>query len=132
MATAMQFTLAAIGLLPLLLYILYRQLLPRPLPAIPYNRAATNHILGDAATFMAASRPDVHNWILEQCVALDSPVIQLFMRPFRRPWVIVTDFQEANDIMARRTREFDRSDFFGVSEQGKHVNICFHLPILHS
>ena len=27
--------------------------------------------------------------------------------------VVLSDFREAQDIMTRRTREFDRSDFFG-------------------
>lgn len=96
-----------------ILYLLYLRLLPKPLPGIPYNEAATRSILGDIPALVKTGRPDVHNWIVEQCVAHDSPVIQLFMRPFRRPWIILTDFQEANDILTRRTREFDRSNFFG-------------------
>lgn len=64
--------------------------------------------------FMETRGPDAHNWILEQCVAHDSPIIHLLMRPFRKPWVIITDFQEANDILTRPTRESDRSPFFGV------------------
>lgn len=30
-----------------------------------------------------------------------------------KPWVIVADAREANDILVRRSREFDRSSFFG-------------------
>ncbi|KAF7191952.1 Cytochrome P450 monooxygenase [Pseudocercospora fuligena] len=61
---------------------------------------------------------------------LNSPIIQVFMRPFSRPWVVLTDGREyvvptqqakggcltqfrAMDIMTRRGREFDRSNFFG-------------------
>ncbi|KAK0701274.1 cytochrome P450 [Lasiosphaeris hirsuta] len=36
-------------------------------------------------------------------------VVQIFMTPFGRPWVLVSDFWEAQDIMMRRTREFDKS-----------------------
>ena len=52
-------------------------------------------------------------WMVSQSVALNSPIVQLFLRPFQKPWVIITDFRESQDILLRRTREFDRSDFLG-------------------
>lgn len=104
-----------IGCIAVVIYLLYRSLLPKPIPGIPCNDAATKSLLGDLPALIRTGRQDPHNWLAEQCIALNSPVIQAFMRPFRRPWIILTDYQEANDIMTRRTREFDRSDFFGVS-----------------
>ena len=61
-----------------------------------------------------AERKEIYTWLTAQCKKLNSPVVQVFMRPFGgRPWVILSDFREAQDIMTKRTREFDRSDFFG-------------------
>ena len=49
--------------------------------------------------------PDVLKWHAEtnelmsyltaQCVELNSPIIQLFVRPFSKPWIIMTDFRES-------------------------------------
>lgn len=52
-------------------------------------------------------------WMTSQNVKLHSPIIQLFCRPLQKPWVVITDFKESQDILLRRTREFDRSDFLG-------------------
>lgn len=46
-------------------------------------------------------------------IEIDAPVFQLFMRPFGKPWVIMTDFREAFDVCATRKDEFDRSAFTG-------------------
>jgi cytochrome P450 len=42
-----------------------------------------------------------------------SPIIQAFIKPMALPWVVVTDPYESQDILLRRTKEFDRSGFFG-------------------
>lgn len=43
------------------------------------------------------------------CTKLNSPIVQLFVRPFDRPWVIVSDPDVAYDVLVRRTPlEFDR------------------------
>ncbi|KAJ3576912.1 hypothetical protein NPX13_g3557 [Xylaria arbuscula] len=52
------------------------------------------------------------SWISSQVVAMNSPIIQVFLRPFSTPWVVVADFRESQDILMRRTREFDRGDDF--------------------
>lgn len=46
-------------------------------------------------------------------IELDSPVIQMFMRPYAKPWIIVNDFREAMDIQMYRNHEFDRAHFLG-------------------
>lgn len=94
-------------------YFLYRLALPKPIPGIPYNKAAAERILGDVPEFMKwfSKKSELYTFLTEQCIKLDSPIAQLFVRPFGKPWVIVTDYHEAQDIMTRRTREFDRSDF---------------------
>ena len=45
----------------------------------------------------------------EHCRKLASPIIQLFINPLGRPWVFVDDPREAEDILLRRNKEFDRS-----------------------
>ena len=59
----------------------------------------------------------------------------MFMRPFGKPWVIVADFREAQDIQTNRQHEFDRSTYigevFGPLLPGNHVWVClssFSLP----
>lgn len=67
-------------------------------------------------------------FLLKQVVKMNEPIVQLFLRPFGRPWVVVADFQEGQDVLVHRTREFDRASFFG----DLFVNILpthqVHLP----
>ncbi|KAL2072117.1 hypothetical protein VTL71DRAFT_11460 [Oculimacula yallundae] len=108
------FILLAIGL-TVSSYLAYRKALPTPLPGIPYNKEATNSILGDVVAMVkhVSATKEVMAWITSHNIKHQSPIVQLFTRPFARPWVIVTDFREAQDVLLRRTKEFDRSDFFG-------------------
>ena len=111
-------------------WLLYRTALPKPIPGIPFNEEATKNLFGDVPTFLKwhAKRPELYTWITSQCRRHNSPIIQLFMRPFKKPWVIVTDFREAQDIMARRTREFDRSAFFGDLFSSVLPHHHVHMP----
>src|SRR5215469_16093111 len=96
------------------LYLAYYWCLPKPIPAIPYNKHAAKSIWGDGKD-MAASiskTGQIFLWMVQQTIRLKSPVIQVF-RPFSRPWVIIVDYRESQDILTRRTKEFDRSDFAG-------------------
>ncbi|KAB2568621.1 hypothetical protein DBV05_g12700, partial [Lasiodiplodia theobromae] len=52
-------------------------------------------------------------WLTSQATRHQSPIVQVFIKPFSHPWVIVTDPFESHDILVRRTKEFDRSGFFG-------------------
>ncbi|KAG2000852.1 hypothetical protein GB937_010771 [Aspergillus fischeri] len=112
----------------------YRALLPKPIPGIPYNKASANRILGDAPDLLKwrAETKEIWSYIRKLAVELDSPVIQMFMRPFGKPWVIVTDFCEAQDIQINRQHEFDRSTYigevFGPLLPGNHIayaGYCF-------
>jgi hypothetical protein len=106
--------LLAVGLLSGL-YLLYRKALPKPIPGIPYNKDAARSVLGDLSAMVAHQNEtgQIFPWMVSQNVNLNSPMVQLFLRPFQKPWVVVTDFRESQDILLRRTREFDRSDFLG-------------------
>lgn len=94
---------------------IYLKALPKPIAGIPHNRESAKKVLGDVpgALQWIYKNNAIFSWVVEQCRIHDSPVVQCFMRPFDKPWVIVSDFREAEDIMIRRTREFDRSFFFG-------------------
>jgi hypothetical protein len=63
--------------------------------------------------FKVGKTKELWDWITSQNLKLQSPIVQVFGRPFARPWVVITDFREAQDILLRRTKEFDRSDFLG-------------------
>jgi hypothetical protein len=98
-----------------LIYVIYRAALPRPIPGIPYNKNAAKHIMGDVPEFLKYvkdNQGEALNWWHRQIEKHDSPIIQLFLRPFASPLVIVADFREAQDVLLRRHKEFDRSDAF--------------------
>ena len=94
------------------LYALYQWLLPKPLPGIAYNPETTKSLFGDA--------PDMNReigvtgefafWMAKQVEKMRSPMCQIFVRPFSKPWVLVADFRESQDILMRRT-EFDKPAF---------------------
>lgn len=94
------------------LYLLYRWLLPKPLPGIAYNLEATTSLWGDEpalARYLSANG-EFSSWLGEQCLKLGSPVVQVFVQPFRKPWILVADFHEAQDILMRRT-DFEKPQF---------------------
>lgn len=91
------------------LYILYRALLPSPIPGIPFNPEAARSLLGDVPSMMRDERGPM-DWLLDQGRRHRVPICQVFLRPFGKPFVVLSDFREAQDIMLRR-KEWDRSDF---------------------
>jgi hypothetical protein len=100
---------------PVLLYLVYQWALPKPIPGIPYNEASKRRLLGDVPDMIAHvnKTQTIWPWVSAQALKLNSPIIQLWTRPFAKPWVMVYDFQESQDILLRRTKEFDRAKFFG-------------------
>ncbi|KAJ0163687.1 hypothetical protein CTA2_2576 [Colletotrichum tanaceti] len=103
----------AIALCALVAYLPFRALLPRPLPGIPYNEAASRSVLGDMPEMVghAEKTGELYDWLGAQNVKHRSPIVQVFGRPFGKPWVIVSDFRETQDILMRRVKELDRSAF---------------------
>jgi hypothetical protein len=97
------------------LYLSYHWALPRPIPGIPYNEEATKTLLGDMVPMIKhiGKTQELISWMTSQNTKLQSPIVQVFVRPFGRPWIIIADFREAQDILLRRTKEFDRSNFLG-------------------
>jgi len=104
-----------VGILAVAIYVAYRLALPTPIPGIPYNKEAAKHIFGDVPSIIRAvsETNEIWTWFAAQAVKHNSPIVQIFGKPFSKPWVFLTDFREAQDIMMRRTKEFDRSNFAG-------------------
>lgn len=112
-------------LLTLTLATLYYLALPKPLPGIPYNPESRWRLLGDVPSILAS--PYRRRWFPDQCVRHGSPIVQIFLSPFGRPAVLVSDFREQQDVCLRRHREFDRSDFnravFGGLSPEHHISM---------
>jgi hypothetical protein len=104
-----------LGCSSVLLYLGYRWALPKPIPGVPYNLDSANSILGDLPAMLKqlSATGQIFPWTTAQNTKLNSPIVQVFTRPLMKPWVIITDFKESQDILLRRTKEFDRSDFLG-------------------
>ncbi|KAI9150468.1 Cytochrome P471 monooxygenase [Paramyrothecium foliicola] len=103
--------LAAVAASLVFLYAGYRWALPRPLPGIPYNAEATGNLLGDIPDLMRelGQTGDMVQWLLKQNLKTGSPISQIFVQPFGRPYILVSDWRAARDIMLHRSRAFDRS-----------------------
>ncbi|KAK8033517.1 cytochrome P450 [Apiospora marii] len=100
----------------LLLPFLYWLLLPKPLRGIPYNRLSVRKILGDIPALVShvlKEKGTFTTYLLKTVEALDSPVVQVFIKPLGRPQVVLADFQEAQKVLGHRGREFDRSSSLG-------------------
>ncbi|TDZ13319.1 Cytochrome P450 monooxygenase TRI13 [Colletotrichum orbiculare MAFF 240422] len=110
-----------------LLYLVRLWALPKPIPGIPFRHEASDRILGDIPDLLRAMKDPEHtymHWIEQQMRELDTPIMQLFMRPFSKPVLVLADFREAQDVLMRR-REWDRSDMlrdlFGGLIPGHHA-----------
>jgi hypothetical protein len=110
-----------------LVYLLYQWLLPKPLPGIPYNAEAAKSILGNFPEVREYIKKHkrLRPWLMSQTAKLNSPIVQFWMLPFTRPMVVVSDFQEAQDILVRRSKEFDRGqrsvDIFAGAAGDHHI-----------
>ncbi|OHW97284.1 cytochrome p450 [Colletotrichum incanum] len=91
------------------LYALYQYLLPKPIAGIPFNPSALQSIFGDIPAMLKNCNGTPLGWMASQGQRCNSPIFQLFVMPFSKPSVVVSDFREAQDILMRR-KEFDRSD----------------------
>ncbi|KAL9042424.1 MAG: hypothetical protein Q9180_000615 [Flavoplaca navasiana] len=92
------------------LYGLYQWLLPKPLSGIAYNAEATKSLFGDAPEMLRSFlvSKDFGAWCAHQVEKMKSPICQVFIYPFSKPWILVADFRESQDILMRR-KDFDRS-----------------------
>ena len=98
-----------------LVYLSVQKAYPRPLPGIPYNRSAAKRLVGDIAEIGEHVKrgSSFRNWFLEQASKHNSPITQVFLGPFEKAGVIISDYREVNDILSHR----DGVDF----KRGKKV-----------
>lgn len=92
-------------------YLVWAAAYPKPIPGIPYNKDSAASILGDLPRLLAQIKRDgdVKRFFIAEAYKFDGPIFQLFLFPFRRPVVVISDFGEIRDIMMHRVKEFDRS-----------------------
>lgn len=102
----------ALVAVPSVLYCLYQWLLPKPIPGIAYNPEATRSLFGDAPAMIkeVSVTGEFRVWCAKQVRKMNSPICQIFIRPFSQPWILLADYREARDILTRR-KEFDKSSF---------------------
>lgn len=84
------------GVLVTLGFLLYRAALPKPIPGIPYARYSINRPFGDVPDALKyhAKTSETIAFLASRCEELKSPIVQVFMRPFHRPWVVLADSRE--------------------------------------
>ncbi|KAH0044361.1 cytochrome P450, partial [Aureobasidium melanogenum] len=120
-----------IGCLSLLaLYLIYRRALPQPLDGIPYHAASARKLFGDVPGMLSHIAQDEGTsitYLVNSIHQLEAPLVQVFIKPFSKPLLILSDFQEAHDIMTRRTKEFDRSTSSGDLVRGLGPKHHIHL-----
>jgi len=107
-------------IIAVVLSFVYYKALPKPIPGIPYNKDSAKRISGDLPDLikhMVKTR-ERQTWFNAQNVKHNSPIVQIFLRPFSSPVVLLNDFREAEDIFTRRTREFDRSTMTTLMFEG--------------
>ncbi|KAI0473332.1 cytochrome P450 monooxygenase [Xylariaceae sp. FL0804] len=111
-------------------YRLYQFALPRPIPGVPHNASSARKILGDIPginSHMVESEGGTFiTYIKETMKTLNAPLIQVFIRPFSKPLLILADFPEAHDLLVRR-KDFDRSHTLGDLVKGLAPDHHIHL-----
>ncbi|KAF1845896.1 cytochrome P450 [Cucurbitaria berberidis CBS 394.84] len=112
------------GVLSLAAFLLYKWLLPKPIHGIPCNKEATRSLFGDIPSMLnhLKTHKTFSDWFLSHNTRHKSPIVQIFPNPFGKPVVMISDYRESQDILMRRTKEFDKPDlisdiFFGLSSE---------------
>ncbi|KAL7781765.1 cytochrome P450 [Trichoderma ceciliae] len=119
-------TLAGIWIL---LYYLYLRHFPRPIPGdIPYNKASSRRLVGDMPEIRRYQKTgNYRQFFRDHNTELNTHISQVFMFPYSEPFILITDYREAHDILSKRHKEFDRSkrnaDIFGT------IGPDFHLAM---
>lgn len=100
-----------------LVYKIVQKAYRTPLRGIPYNHEAAKKLMGDLAELgeREAKGEGVRPWFLEQAYRHNSAITQVFLGPFAKPAVLISDYREVNDILSHR----DAVDF----KRGKKVDV---------
>lgn len=127
LATAGQHPLITAAFAVAAIAALYLWLLPRPIPGIPYDKRATRTPLGDLPDLLSYTKRT--GYLLPYFPALiekhKSPIVQVFLPPTFQADIIVADPATVEDVLIRRTKEFDRSqvmvDVFKGGAPNHHI-----------
>ncbi|PSK46517.1 Cytochrome P450 94C1 [Elsinoe australis] len=106
-------TYVVCGIIGALCYLIYRATIPTPFAGIPYDKSYVKPFghAGDQIAWVKKNET-VFDWMALQGRRLQSPIYQLFLMPFSKPTLVITDPRECQDILLRRAKEFDRSTWF--------------------
>lgn len=109
------------------LHYIRQRLLPKPIPGIPSNDGAVKSIFGDMPDFArhVATTSEPMDWFRRQAEKHRTPLLQVFPRPFGKPFVLLSDFGEVQAMMLSRKNVFDRSSLFRdiLGGAGEHHHI---------
>jgi len=128
-------TYAVLGVVFLAVYIVYRVALPRPIAGITYHKDSATRILGDAPAMIKHKQRygTVFDWMTQQAVELNSPIFQLFLRPFSKP-AVSSPTHEKHKIffcVVPKT-SIDPSSSRMFSAVRCHTIMSFNLPMTSS
>ncbi|KAI0133285.1 cytochrome P450 [Hypoxylon sp. NC0597] len=112
----LSFVVGGIVVALLLRTLVKRLLYPQPIPGIPYDKEAAKRITGDLPS-IAATYEEFKEWISpigRRSLRYGSPIHQLFMNPFTKPFVFIDDPRETSDMLLRRSKDFDKDIKAGI------------------
>lgn len=98
-----------------ILYLAYRWALPKPIPGIPYDETAARSLLGNAPELLNFAKNNNGNivpWFFKKLTEKNAPMVQVWIKPLQPPAIIISDYMEIEDLMVRRTKEFNRGKAF--------------------
>jgi hypothetical protein len=89
-------TVVVTSMLFLATFLLYRWLLPKPIPGIPYNKEAIKTIWGDIPSMLQHLKTDkmITNWLLAHNEKYNTPIVQIFTELWSTPMVLISDYRE--------------------------------------
>jgi hypothetical protein len=102
----------------------YRSSLPKPIPGIPYDERAAKNLFGSLPDMISHLKQNgvVIPWLTGHNAKHHAPLVQFFGLPFSKPTLVLSDFQESQDILLRRTKDFDRASRSIESFKGSMSN----------
>jgi hypothetical protein len=109
------------------LYYLYLRHFPKPIPGnIPYNESSARRLVGDMPEMRRYQKTgNFRQFFCDHNANLNTSISQVFMFPYSKPFILITDFREGYDILSKRHKEFDRSkrnaDLFGTITPDFHL-----------
>lgn len=88
----------------------FRQLYPKPWPGIPYNQTSANRIAGDIPyliPLLKATNEFSDPLFTVKTQKLRSPIAQFLFPGLRRPFIVLEEPREIEDILLRHGKEFE-------------------------